>query len=220
MKLFSSFLERMRIRILETLKGVAADEGYGKHVALVFKDVDQYYEYTSQFYPDDGEFGLSAGVYINEGYGHFAFPSQDISIAEPIAAHELTHACLAHLPIPTWLNEGIAVVMEEVLVGVSPYINSELLLRHRRYWNSETINGFWRGDSFHAIDEGQELSYSLAQMLVRNISKDYQAFSSFCRAVKSDDAGEAAAIQFLGVSLQALIEPLLGEGDWCPRHGT
>jgi hypothetical protein len=207
----------MRVRILETLKGVSADKGYGKHVAIVFADVDKYYDYTSLFYPEEGEFGLSAGVFINEGYGHFAFPSQEISIAEPIAAHELTHACLAHLPLPVWLNEGIAVVMEEVLAGVSQYINNEVILRHRNYWNERSIQDFWGGDSFHATDEGQELSYSLAQIIVRNISKDYSAFSAFCLAATSEDAGESAATEFLGVSLQELISALLGNGNWVPE---
>jgi len=107
-RVFSEFLERTLKRILNTLDGIASDEGFGKHVALIFQDIDQYYEYVCMFFPDEGKFGLSSGMYINEGYGHFVFPAQDIEYAEPIAVHELTHACLAHLPIPTWLNEGMA----------------------------------------------------------------------------------------------------------------
>ena len=216
---FGAFLERMLQRILARLEGVASDEGYGKHVAMLFTDEDQYYDYVSMFYPEDGEFGLSSGVFVNEGYGHFAFPSQDISFAEPIAAHELTHACLAHLYIPVWLNEGIAVVMEEVLAGVSPYVDNELIEHHRSYWDQSSIQDFWSGDSFNSTDEGQELSYSLAQILVRNMSKNYDSFKQFCLAASTDDAGESAAINCIGISLQDFVGVLLGDGNWKPRDG-
>ena len=55
---FSAFLERTLKRILKALNGVANDEGNGKHVAMIFKDADDYYHYISRFYPEDGEFGL------------------------------------------------------------------------------------------------------------------------------------------------------------------
>ncbi|WP_049721470.1 gluzincin family metallopeptidase [Gilvimarinus polysaccharolyticus] len=213
---FSRFLERTLKRILNTLDGVASDDGYGKHVALIFQDVDQYYEYIGMFFPDEGEFGLSSGMYINEGYGHFVFPSQDIDYAEPIAVHELTHACLAHLPIPLWLNEGIAVLMEDVLAGNHLFLDKEIVGRHHKYWNEETIQGFWSGESFFAIDEGQELSYNLAHILARNISQDYAAFAKFSNSANYADAGELAAQEFLGLSLTQIVGSFLGEGSWQP----
>ena len=139
---FSGFLERTLKRILNTLDGIASDQGFGKHVALIFQDIDQYYEYVGMFLPDEGEFGLSSGMYINEGYGHFVFPSQDIDYAEPIAVHELTHACLVHLPIPLWLNEGVAVLMEDVLAGNRLFLDKEMVERHQRYWNENSIQDF------------------------------------------------------------------------------
>lgn len=30
-------------------------------------------------------------------------------------AHELTHDCLAHLALPLWLNEGVAVVVQKAI---------------------------------------------------------------------------------------------------------
>lgn len=213
---FTEFLERTLKRILHTLDGVASDEGFGKHVALIFQDIDQYYEYIGMFMPDEGEFGLSSGMYINEGYGHFVFPSQDIDYAEPIAVHELTHACLAHLPIPLWLNEGMAVLMEDVLAGNHLFLDKEMVERHQRYWNKDTIQGFWSGESFMAIDEGQELSYHLAHILVRNISRDYPAFSKFINHASFEDAGESAAQENLGLSLTQIVGSFLGEGSWQP----
>lgn len=217
-KLFSEFLERTLSRIIKTLPGIASDDGYGKHVAIIFKDMDQYYDYVSLFYPDEGEFGLSSGMYINEGYGHFAFPHEDITLAEPIAVHELTHACLAHLPIPTWLNEGLAVFMEEVLAGMGLEINSEVMADHQQFWSLNTIQTFWTGKSFHLADEGQGLSYHLSHLLTRNISKDYQAFARFVNEANVMDAGADACIHHLGVSLGQLVGVALGDGEWEPSQ--
>lgn len=213
---FSGFLERTLKRILKALDGIASDEGFGKHVALIFQDIDQYYDYVGMFFPDDGEFGLSSGMYINEGYGHFVFPSQDMDYVEPIAVHELTHACLAHLPIPLWLNEGLAVLMEDVLAGNRLFLDKEIFDRHQQYWNKDTIQGFWSGDSFFATDEGQELSYNLAHILTRNISQDFSVFAKFTNHASYEDAGEAAAQEFFGVSLTQIVGSFLGEGNWQP----
>lgn len=213
---FSGFLERTLSRVLRTLDGIASDEGFGKHVALIFQDIDQYYEYVGMFLPDEGEFGLSSGMYINEGYGHFVFPSQEIDYAEPIAVHELTHACLVHLPIPLWLNEGMAVLMEDVLAGNPLFLDKEMVGRHQKYWNEETIQEFWSGESFIAIDEGQELSYNLAHILARNISQDFSAFSRFSNHANYEDAGESAAQEHLGLSLTQIVGSFLGEGNWKP----
>ena len=215
-KVFSSFLERTLKRVLRALNGIASDEGFGKHVAMIFQDIEQYYEYVEVFLPDEGEFGLSSGMYINEGYGHFVFPSQDVDIAEPIAVHELTHACLAHLPIPIWLNEGLAVVMEDVFAGNHLYLDKEILAKHERYWNRETIQEFWNGDSFFATDEGQELSYNLAHILVRNMSKDFEAFKDFVNKASFEDGGEKSCIDNLGCSLKNFVETFLGTGNWAP----
>lgn len=218
LELFSNFLENKLNRILKTLSGIASDEGYGKHVALIFKDVDQYYHYIDLYYPDEGDFAPNSGVHINDGYGHFAFPTQDLYIAEPIAVHELTHACLAHLHIPTWLNEGIAVTMEETLSDSHHnFMTSSIMRRHQRFWSEESIQRFWRGESFHELGDGQELSYSLAYILVRNISKDYDIFQKFVNDAFYYDSGESSALRHLGISLAQLIEGLFGAGSWVPK---
>jgi hypothetical protein len=214
--LFSAFLERTLKRILATLKGIASDEGFGKHVAIIFKNSEQYYEYVGLFYPDTGDFGLSSGMYINDGYGHFVFPSQELDYAEPTAVHELTHACLDHLPIPLWLNEGIAVLMEEKLAGKDFYIDQQVVAQHHEYWTTETIQEFWSGESFHAIDEGQELSYHLAHLLTRNIFHNFSSYADFINAANFEDAGEDASKKYLGISLSYLVGTFLGDGDWTP----
>ena len=66
--IFQGFLERTRKRILKTLHGIASDEGFGKHVVLIFADMDLYYAYISYFYEKEGAYGLSSGIYLNKGY--------------------------------------------------------------------------------------------------------------------------------------------------------
>lgn len=214
---FLKFFEFSRDRILSTLENIASDEGYGKHVVLITADQETYYDYILMFYPEDAKVGLSSGVYLNSGYGHFVFPSHEINYTEPVAAHELTHACLSYLPIPNWLNEGLAVSMEDVVLSRDYFeINKEIISKHQKYWNEENIQSFWEGSSFSNTDEGQELSYHLAQLLVRNISHDYEQFTDFTNHAHKDDAGEKASHEYLNISLGDLLVGVLGEGEWSP----
>jgi hypothetical protein len=219
--LFQGFLERTLKRILSTLRGIASDDGLGKYVVLIFDDIDAYYSYISDFYPKDGIYALSSGTYLNRGFGHFVFPHQELSYAESIAAHEMTHALLAHLPIPAWLNEGMAVNMENEITGSAPLrMDNELYARHQSFWGEQEIQEFWSGDSFHRPDEGQELSYQLAQFAVQSLSQDYEAFAEFANAANESDGGESAAHNVFEGSLGNLISKYFGEGEWSPRPAT
>lgn len=216
--LFHAFLERTLKRILNTLHGIASDDGYGKYVVIIFDDIDMYYSYLSYFYEKEGEFGLSSGIYLNQGYGHFAFPHQELSYAESIAAHEMTHALLSHLPIPTWLNEGIAVSIENMITGSAPLrMDNELYSRHKSFWAEEEIQQFWAGDAFHRPDEGQELSYHLAQFAVNSLSQDYESFCAFTNKAHYEDGGESAAGEVYEGSLGNLIDQFFGDGQWKPE---
>jgi hypothetical protein len=44
------------------------------------------------------------------GESIFAKEENPEQILLPIVCHELTHACSSHLDLPTWLNEGLAMV--------------------------------------------------------------------------------------------------------------
>lgn len=171
------------------------------------------------FYPEDSKVGLSGGVYLNDGYGHFVFPAQDITFSESVAAHELTHACLFHLPIPLWLNEGLAMSMEDVVLNRNHFqMDRAIIAKHQTYWNEENIQTFWDGSSFANTDAGQALSYHLGQLLVRNISEDYAQFARFCKVAHVSDGGEKALLETFDISLGDLIEGLLGDGDWKPKQ--
>lgn len=212
------FMEDILIRILKILPGIVSDNGYGKHVILIIDDLDHYYSYISYFYPDEGEFAFSGGAYLNKGYGHFVFPHQEIQSAERVAAHELCHALLDHLPIPLWLNEGITVNIENMIIGTRSRIMDHVMIKeHEEFWDKDKIQEFWSGDSFSRPDEGNHLSYHLSQFLVQSLSKDYKLFKEFANKADYADGGESAAHSVYNNSLGYLIEGLLGNGDWAPK---
>ena len=212
-----TFAERARKRILLDLVGVASDEGYGKHVIIMCESHKQYYAYIAHFYPAEGEFAFSSGIYVNRGYGHVVLPSAELALVEAVVAHEYTHAFLAHLAVPLWLNEGIAVTMEDAVTGASPLrIDAEAFARHRKFWGGDEVQEFWSGASFFRPDEGNELSYQLARLAVRALSPDYERFREFVLRAEYRDAGESAAQEVFGTSLGKLIEQFFGPGDWVP----
>src|SRR5689334_22167942 len=107
------YIDRTRRRILRVLDGIAQVAPWGKDLLIVFDDEETYYRYVSYYYDEDGEFATSAGMHICAGCSHFVTRKGDLSAIEPVIAHEMTHGCVAHLPLPLWLNEGIAVNTEQ-----------------------------------------------------------------------------------------------------------
>ena len=213
----SGFLERCLKRLNHILKGIASDEGFGKYVVMVFDNNDRYYDYISYYGPQEGTYGLSSGMYLNYGYGHFVFPHQELDFSEPIVAHEMTHAVLSHLPIPLWLNEGMAVNMEAMITGFNPpHLDKEMFTKHQSFWSEKEIQEFWYGSSFGRPDEGQQLSYQLAQILVTNLSEQYEAFAKFSNLAHWQDGGEAAIRDIFSISLGDMIGNFLGPGNWAP----
>jgi hypothetical protein len=214
--LLKAFVEKTRREILHRLAGVAADEGFGKSVVMLFDTQDGYYQYVSWFH-EEGEFPLSSGMFLNREYGHIAIPFHDLSETEATLAHELTHSYVRHLPIPVWLNEGLAVTIEDELCGTHPLrMDQKRLDEHREFWNEETIQEFWSGKSFGRTDEGNGLSYELARYCIRALAHDLDAFTRFANQASWQDGGEAAALEVYEGSLGGLIEQFFGKGDWIP----
>jgi hypothetical protein len=213
-------------RILAALEGVASDEGYGKHVVLMFASIDDYYGYIMYFYPE-GEHPMSGGVCLGgEGYVHFAFPTTDYSSYRTVLVHELTHGCLAHLPLPAWLNEALAMRMEQVICGSEIFhLDQEIYDKHTAHWNDETIQQFWTGESWGIPGDSFELAYNLAQVLWRKIEIDLSAprdeILQFVAGAHAGDGGEAACRTVFDLSLGDLVMDFLGEGNWepLPAHG-
>lgn len=220
--LFLTFCQRVLKRVRGSLAELADDGGWGPHVAIVFADHDTYYDYVSHYEPEGGEYAMSSGMFVQAGYGHFVMPESGLGEMEPVIAHELTHCLLSHLPIPAWLNEGLAVNTEHAIFPqlADPRAQlhgpRELAAQHARYWDADAIQAFWSGKSFLRTDDGNRLSYDLAAKITALAARDEPAFRAFVAHAHMDDAGMAAEHQ-LGYPVAHLVEAVLGEGPWQPR---
>src|SRR5262245_2537367 len=171
------FMAKTGGRIVRLLDGIAVSPEWGKDILIVLDDEEPYYRYVSRYGDESGEFGRSGGMYIQRGCGHFVTMKNDLPMIEPVIAHEMTHGCLSHLPIPAWLNEGLAVNTEQRLCPPQRglYTAFEMHAKHQRFWGDEEIQQFWAGKSFSRPDNGQMLSYDLARILVEQFSQDWDS---------------------------------------------
>ena len=219
-----SFFERARSHICKVLVGIAPAEAHGKHVILSFTEHDDYYAYIAHFYPH-GTFAGSGGIFVHDCYCHIAYPqglSPDADRRTII--HELTHNLLAHLPLPHWLGEALAMAFEaDIGGGGNEPLSRELAARHREYWNRKTIQEFWQGKSYSDVD-GQELAYSLSRILLNLIHTDLRPpaaeFRKFVLRADRGDAGATATREHLGVELESLVASFLGPGEWAAHPNT
>ncbi|PFH12118.1 hypothetical protein BCF11_4593 [Collimonas sp. PA-H2] len=210
------YMELTLKRVIKTLDGIAQVVPLGKDILIIFDDGDSYYNYVSCCYPDAGEFAFSGGMYINGGCGHYVTVKEDLRQIEPVITHEMTHGCVSHLPLPAWLNEGLAVNTEQRFAPRADRRRTpqELHRKHLAFWREDTLQEFWSGQSFLRTDDGNLLSYDLARILVAHMAKDWNAFREFALAADLADGGAAAARDHLGVELGELVCTLFA---WQPE---
>jgi hypothetical protein len=218
--------EDQRRVILNLIAGVTRFSQPGKIVVLCLKD---YYSYVSAFYPDQGEFAGSGGMFIKDGHPHVVLPMNSDIV--PGLAHEMTHASLMHLTLPAWLEEGIT---QYVQFGSSP--NTQHVLTEddikgaKWFWQQTGLGSFWWGHGFHTPGRTQQYSYQLSDWLFRLLTdehrpawfglfgtKNRKRFLDFIANANAEDAGAASAEKHLGYSLGTLAAKILGPGDWEPR---
>ena len=202
----AGYVESTRKRIQRVLAGLAHFPEHGKSILVVMDDDDAYYDYVSGYYPDSGEFAFSGGMFIDAGCPHFLVKRADLAAIEPVIAHEMTHSALSHLKLPRWLDEGLAVNTERKLAGagVIPLGGREQLRRsHLRFWDEARIQEFWSGASFFRTDEGNQLSYELARILVEQMGQNWELFTRFASSAKREDGGAEAAREVYDMDLGA-----------------
>ena len=228
------FAERARSIIVENLRDVAWSPTW-KEVLLLFDDQDDYYTYIAHGY-EKSDIPRTAGVFVKTGYPHVALTFHNQAEACHTIAHELTHGSLHGLPVPLWLEEGVCETLRRMIGGplsvpgegpaseywgavsgwTPPVMWDELAERHHAFWDERNIQTFWAGTSFHGPQEAQELSYSLAEVLVHLLSGDHDGFLSFLGRAHYDDAGQTAALECLDKNLGDVVSEFLGPGDWRP----
>jgi hypothetical protein len=167
---------------------------------------------VSEYTPEDaGEQAFSGGMFIQNGYGHFVFCKGTMDTMEPTLVHELSHSLVAHLPLPAWLNEGLAVNTERRWAArPAQYKPHELAYMHSRFWNEETMQEFWSGKSYKRPDDGNALSYDLAQRLIALIGQDHDLLTRFALAAHYSDGGKQAAMDILGQPIESLTAEVIG----------
>lgn len=148
---------------------------------------------------------------------------------ENTLAHELIHASLHHRSMPQWLEEGFAQMFEHDMTGRSLlHVDGEMARRHKRYWRKHGLDEFWRGGGFSAPGRVQQLSYELAEILVRLlvdearprwfgfVREPQRRFFAFVRQADESDCGEAACREHLQYGLGDLAARFLGPGSRSP----
>lgn len=211
------YAEAAQSAIANQIGAIQMREVFGKQVLLVFSEDDDYYSYISRFFPE-GTHNLSSGVFITGGYGHIAIPFRFAFAAKAVIQHELVHNNLFHLPIPLWLNEGLAQRIERRIGNRGFVVDGDMIDRHREFWNDTRIQEFWAGTSFDQPGDGTELSYSIGEILVELLAEDYPAFLDFAGEADWRDAGQDAAVRILDKDLGAVLEGFLGPGNWRPNR--
>lgn len=158
----------------------------------------------------EGEWAASGGAYINQGAGSFpmlVFPATAMHAVSDVIAHELAHHALHAMDLPLGIEEGIAQMMEERVTGRANFtFGEEMRERHRNYWLDGRIEQFVSGESFSSpTGEDQELSYHLAQVVVRgllsNMPERFFEFAKACRELGPEEAAQ----QHLGASLEDVV---------------
>lgn len=208
----AGFMSNALEQVLGVLDGIAQAPQWGKDILIVFEDAESYYRYLSFFYPDAAALGLSRGMYIRAGVGHFVAVKADVYAIQSMMVHEMTRNCLAHLPLPLWLNVGIAVNTGRQLVDKKPCGGCGSQQLHQKllaFWGESEIQEFWSGASFQRADEGLQLSYELASIMTELLAKDWPSFKNFVTNAHADDAGAAAARTHLDMDLEELVYALL-----------
>ena len=217
--------EKVRRKILNRLTDLIAGPVKGKQVALILASEEQYYQYIAHFFPD-GEHPMNGGMCLRgRTYLHLAFPSTEASADLRTLAHEMTHGLLGHLPLPNWLDEALAMRMEQLVCGADGMLlDREQYNRHLDYWNEATIQEFWSGAAWQIPGDGFELSYDLARVLWFKIEADLaanpQKLIQFITSASFEDAGDSAFRAAFGSGLGELVASFLGKGSWSPAPDT
>lgn len=208
-----SALKRLRSALREAAWSGLPDT----HVLLLFADREDYLEYVSYF-SSEGHQLASWGMFFGQGYAHIAMTHAKGAVGEPSIARQLFYDLVSHLPLPTWLAEGLADSFEPGRARGWLNFDADLVERHHAHWNATNIQSFWAGTSFRGPGDEGVLSFSLGRILVTLLSEKGPAFIEFVKNAQREDAGDAAAERFLGQGLGQAAAVFLGSGDWRPNR--
>lgn len=186
----------------------------GKIPIMIFMGGHLYGQHV-RYYRMDGRRDESDGACVqHDGEIHVAL--QSLSGIKDVLPHELAHAHVGNLRLPTWLNEGVA----QMVARRWKYdLTVEFQSYAKLFWRLRRLDRFWSGHSFHLprVREEIDFSYMFSELLAREIrSLGEDDFRKFLASAHAKDAGEAACRSVYGFGLAVWAAKLLGEGDWGP----
>jgi hypothetical protein len=202
----------------DALMGLRGEAPIPPFAIVAFESSEDYYSFLSHFVPDEGEWGTSGAVYINQGeecYPVIALPTKMKSGIEESVAHEFTHHALKALCLPLWIEEGLTQMMEERVTGHPNFtLSRERLSRHRAHWSEVGYERFLCGEGFRSPHgDEQELAYHLSQIVVRGLLTSMpNQFFAYARACRSAESDSVFAKQ-LGHSPEEMLERFLSNGS-------
>ncbi len=93
--------------------------------------------------------------------------------------------------------------------------------KHAAFWNEHTIQEFWTGHSFLRPDDGNLLSYDLAERMTRLLSaEDYARYAALLQAARAEDGGIGALRDAFGLDPGDVAAEVLGTGPWQAQPST
>jgi hypothetical protein len=133
----------------------------------------------------------------------------------------MTHSCVGHLPLPLWLNEGLAQAMERRFAPTFEDAQSKVdrLRKQSSFWTPESIQEFWSGHAFHRPDDRQAMAYALALSITAAFAQDWSRFKAFVLNARHEDAAARASGEHLDIDLGEYLQQLLKQpgGNWEPQ---
>jgi len=217
-KRYVGFVEQTFRRLRDALGALALAEWMGKFVILVAPNQQRFVEYVAEFYAD-GDYMLPGGIYLNRGYGHIVLPSIHEASSERTLAHEMAHALTVHLPMPSWVGEGVAMMAEGAVETLAPFRMQTSMSDEDGEMTPDGIADFWAGRSFAQVGAPSSRSYRLAQRMAREfLVADRKKFSRAVLQAHWRDSGFSAFREQFGIDPAQMIERLLGPGDWSRGH--
>jgi hypothetical protein len=186
----------------------------GKIPIIIFMNTHLYRQHV-RYYGPDGRPDESDGVCAHDnGEIHIALLS--LSKIKDVLPHELTHAHVGNLPLPTWLNEGVA----QLVARRWKYdLTAEFESHAKLFWRTRRLDRLWTAEAFDAprVEEETDFAYLFSELLVKEIRRLGESdFRKFLAEANKSDAGEAACKSVYGFGLQVWAQKLLGPGDWGP----
>jgi hypothetical protein len=189
----------------------------GKVPILAFTGEHLYRQHVRYFRQDDKP-GESSGICVHD-HGEIHVAIQSLSGIKEVLPHELAHAHVGNLPLPTWLNEGIA----QMVARRWKYdFTAELGSNARLFWRTRGLDRLWSGEAFGVPRVGEEtiFAYIFSELLVKEIrSLGEGDFRRFLLIAQREDCGEAGCKEVYGFGLKVWAQRLLGAGKWDPPTG-